>query len=98
MPKPPPLTLTSSGPAGRLASLRIQHELLRRLREDLEKRKDEQKAAKDRVALAQRDLERMVRDSNQGELFPGILKVDPETGEVLDYNPPEGAEEEEAAP
>jgi hypothetical protein len=73
----------------KLAALRAQRELLRRLREDLDRRKGESKAAKDRCEKASMDLERMVSDSNQGELFPGVLHVDPRTGEIVDYSTPD---------
>lgn len=76
-------------PAFKLRALRQQRELLSRLRDDLAAHKDETKQAKLRVEEAQRDLERMVADSGQGELFPGKLVIDSKTGEVLDYQRPD---------
>jgi chromosome segregation ATPase len=94
-------TVTSSGPiAGvahselvhsrdRLRELRKQREWIRRLREDLDAKKESSKSAKSRLEQARADLERMVSDSGQMELFAGVLRVDTETGEVLDYQGPD---------
>jgi len=79
----------SSMEKAKLQALRQQRELLRRLCDDLDARKEGAKAARLRVEQAQRDLERMVADSAQGELFPGKLVIDAETGEVLDYDRPD---------
>lgn len=73
----------------RLRELRKQRELIRRLREDLDAKREAAKSAKSRLEQARADLERMVSDSGQMDLFAGSLHVDVQTGEVLDYEAPE---------
>jgi hypothetical protein len=73
----------------RLQVLSLQREILRRLREDAQAKKDAAKYAKSRAEQAARDLELLVERSSdpRNDLVAGSLKVDPKTGEILDYEP-----------
>jgi hypothetical protein len=75
------------GPPDWLKLIRLQQETLSRLRDDADNCKAASKAAKLRMETAQRDLETLVRDSKDGQLFGvvGVIVTDPKTGKVADY-------------
>ena len=81
MPKSP------HGPPDWLKLCRLHQENQSRLRDDVANLKDALKAAKLRVDRAQADLEQLVHDSKDGQLFGvvGVIVTDPATGRPTDY-------------